>query len=238
MVATHHTYQVTSDLQKLGDILVAASQLAMNLKPNRIAELKADASWVTNVDREVELFLRKQLTENWGDTSVWGEEFGYEAAGRNGLWLIDPIDGTTNFVFGSPMWGISVALMDANGLEFGGVIFPELGGTLLSQRGRGAWWNGAQLCSNQEKTPFWPPKLAKKAKATGAYVVSGLFVVLNYFGAHVGKGECLYDVAAIVIAIRELGGDATYLDGSAWDEKDLLFPHKLTKPWRVGFPEA
>ncbi|MEY4390357.1 MAG: hypothetical protein RLZZ400_100, partial [Actinomycetota bacterium] len=72
-------------------------------------ETKPDASPVTDADRAVELELKRMLAAERPDDAIIGEEFG-NSGSSNRTWIIDPIDGTANFMRGVPVWGALIAL--------------------------------------------------------------------------------------------------------------------------------
>jgi fructose-1,6-bisphosphatase/inositol monophosphatase family enzyme len=211
--------------------------------------LKGDGSVVTGTDVAVERALRKRLPCLAEGTSFWGEELGWETIAPAGIWLVDPIDGTSNYASGNPLWGISVALQDSVGLRLGCIVLPELGFELCSERGGGAYWNGERLpfLSATETKPHelisvndsvlrqLDGNVIGKPRLCGAFVVDGAFTVRRWFKSLYGVNEKLYDVAATVLAAREIGLDARYCDGSNWNERDLLTNENIRKPWEIGF---
>ena len=236
---------MTQELAQLADIVFRAGQNALLHKDGRTVEFKTDGSHVTNVDRETELWLKAELLPVWGGTSTWGEEYGFEPMGEKGLWLIDPIDGTTNFAHGLPLWGISVALMDQDGIRLGVIALPELNVMLCAERGKGAFWNG-------ERMPMIPPgeikatslvsinerikiPLPGKPRLSGAFVIDGAFTVKQFYRALFGVNEKLYDIATSVLAARELGAQIAFLDGEPFNELDWAEDRHIDRPWGI-FP--
>lgn len=211
--------------------------------------IKNDGSVVTGTDVAVEKSLRESLPKLIPASSFWGEELGWEPISEAGIWLVDPIDGTSNYASGNPLWGISVAFQDSAGLRFGCIVLPELGFELCAERGQGAFWNGERLpvLEPQETLPHelisvndsafrgLDGAVVGKPRLCGAFVVDGAFTVRRWFKSLYGMNEKLYDVAATVLAAREIGLDADFCDGVMWSEKDLLADTKIAKPWRIGF---
>ncbi|MBI1333044.1 MAG: hypothetical protein GC165_09210 [Armatimonadetes bacterium] len=240
---------MTPELTHLISIVDEAGRNALEMKSGRVVEFKGDGSHVTNVDRETELWLKARLLPDWKGTTMWGEEFGFEPMGEKGLWLIDPIDGTSNFAHGLPLWGISVALMDHTGLQLGVIVLPELGVTLSAERGGGAFWNGepmpkiaageiavSDLVSvNETLAKQKEYALLGKYRLSGAFVIDGAFTVKQYYRALYGVNEKLYDIAASVLAARELGAEIKFLDGSDFNELDWAQDVNIRKPWGM-FP--
>ena len=98
---------------------------------------------VTEFDRAAEALIVGELRRLRPDDGIVGEE-GADVAGTSGIdWHLDPIDGTTNFVYDLPMWCTSVAAVDAHGSIAGAVYAPALGEMFSAARGAGATLNGA-----------------------------------------------------------------------------------------------
>jgi myo-inositol-1(or 4)-monophosphatase len=104
--------------------------------PAPAAEAKGAGDYVTEVDRASERAIREVLGEGTPDIPVVGEEAG--GAGGRRSWVVDPLDGTTNFVHGFPVVGVSVALVEDGRPTVGVVHAPFLGQTFLGARGLGA----------------------------------------------------------------------------------------------------
>ncbi|MFE9960137.1 inositol monophosphatase family protein [Micromonospora sp. NPDC005299] len=101
---------------------------------------------VSQADREAEQAIRAVLAARRPDDGVLGEEGG-NAAGRSGVrWIVDPIDGTTNYLYGRPDWAVSVAAARVDGDELlaGVVAEPELGRVTEARRGGGTWSGGVR----------------------------------------------------------------------------------------------
>jgi histidinol-phosphatase len=101
-------------------------------------ETKPDLTPVTEADRAVERTIRERLAEARPDDSVLGEEFGAGEA-RSRRWIIDPIDGTKNYVRGIPVWATLLALEADDRLMVGVVSAPALGRRWWAARGAGAF---------------------------------------------------------------------------------------------------
>jgi myo-inositol-1(or 4)-monophosphatase len=107
-------------------------------------EFKSAADLVTPIDREVEAFLRQRLLALMPDAGFVGEESGSSvtdaAVGRH--FVVDPIDGTNNYVHGIPFYSISLALKENGRTILGVVHLPEPGTTYHAELGKGAWKDG------------------------------------------------------------------------------------------------
>ncbi|WP_407275935.1 inositol monophosphatase family protein [Halothiobacillus sp. DCM-1] len=126
-----------------------------HLKPGgSSAELKADGSWVTAVDLAVQHAMRAWLARAFPDIGFLGEEMTPEAqaaawqdciAGNRGLWVVDPLDGTSNFRAGFPVFSLTLALF-ARGRVIAGLVYDPLRDELFhAQAGQGAFLNDTRL---------------------------------------------------------------------------------------------
>lgn len=131
----------TDDLQALLEVAETAALAGGRVVlegPGRAGhEEKAAGDYVTEVDLASEREIAAVLRASTPAVPVLGEEFGGAAAGRS--WVVDPLDGTTNFLHGFPAVGVSVALVDAGRPVVGVVHGPFLGVTYAAARGLGAW---------------------------------------------------------------------------------------------------
>lgn len=236
---------MTDRLAALGRLAAEAGALAQEERTRLVRELKGDGSIVTNGDRAVERWLRERLPALVPDTTVWGEEFGFEEAGPGGRWLVDPVDGTSNYSYGSPLWGVSIGLEIEGRLKLGAVALPDLGELYLAEDGGGAFLNGEPLAP-VEPGPIRAHEITSyndaievlgtipgKQRIAGAFVIDGTFVVRGRYRAVVAMREKLYDVAACVVMAREVGMDVRYIDGSPFEEKELLKDQKIGTPWGI-----
>ena len=125
-------------------------------------ERKGHQDFVSEADRDTETLIRKAIAEAWPDDGIVGEEHGRHA-GRSGFdWVIDPIDGTANFITGIPHWCVVLACTH-HGLPVVGVIVdPNTGETFTAARGLGAHVNGRALRAATGAT------LSEGSIATGA----------------------------------------------------------------------
>lgn len=100
-------------------------------------ETKPDRTPVTDADREVEAEIRKVISEARPGDQVIGEEFENTGTSKR-AWIVDPIDGTANFLRGIPIWGTLIALREDNQLTVGVVSAPALGRIWWGAKGLGA----------------------------------------------------------------------------------------------------
>ncbi len=104
-------------------------------------ETKADDSPVTEVDRSAEQTVRGLLEHHRPKDAIHGEEFGSKGGGPR-QWIIDPVDGTRNYIRGIPVWATLIALLDEGRPVMGVVSAPALGLRWFAAKGDGAWKGG------------------------------------------------------------------------------------------------
>jgi len=126
-----------------------AGALALRLFGQSVPEeLKEDMSPVTRADREGELLIARRIRDAFPDDGICGEE-GARAPAKSGRrWLIDPVDGTKDFVRGNPHWAVQIAL-EIDGYVAAGVIHcPCLNETLHAADGAGCFWNDSKTSAS------------------------------------------------------------------------------------------
>jgi histidinol-phosphatase len=127
--------ELALELADLSDALTLERFLAADLT----VETKPDLTPVTEADRAVEHAIRERLAAVRPDDSVLGEEFGTLTVEGARRWIIDPIDGTKNYMRGIPVWATLLALEDRGRLTIGMVSAPALGRRWWASRGGGAF---------------------------------------------------------------------------------------------------
>jgi histidinol-phosphatase len=131
----------SDDLVLALDLVAAADGLTMRrfLAQDLQVETKPDLTPVSDADRAVEQMIRERLAGERAGDAVVGEEYGDTGTGSARRWIIDPIDGTKNFVRGAPVWATLLALELDGVVTLGAVSAPALGRRWWAGRGGGAW---------------------------------------------------------------------------------------------------
>jgi len=127
-----------------------AGELALRFFDRGIApEEKEDASPVTEADRECETFLSGSLRQAFPDDGILGEE-GARVPSRSGRrWIIDPIDGTKDFIRGNPFWSVQLALQIRDRVVLGVIYCPCLNEMLHAAAGSGCYLNNARVAASK-----------------------------------------------------------------------------------------
>ena len=133
------------ELQVATDAAKQAARLALDWQPKIAAEIKPDKSPVTQADRDCERMIATMFRDAFPDDGILGEE-GAAAESKSGRrWIIDPIDGTRDYVRGNPLWANLIALEAHGEIVVGVVHLPILGNIYSAIRGGGAYCNGSRI---------------------------------------------------------------------------------------------
>jgi myo-inositol-1(or 4)-monophosphatase len=123
-------------------------------------EYKGDVDLVTEADRASEALIRQRLAEAFPEHGIYGEEGTRERLGGEYRWYVDPLDGTTNFAHGFPVFCVVLGLerraaalkAEEDGEMVAGVIYDPLRDELfVAERGRGAWLNGRRIAVSKTR---------------------------------------------------------------------------------------
>jgi myo-inositol-1(or 4)-monophosphatase len=110
------------------------------------ATLKADHTVVTQADLAADELLRSRIAQAYPEDGILSEEAGtIYPDGKSAVWIIDPLDGTTNFSLGLHYWGVSIARLVGDIPDLGVLYFPLLDELFTASKGEGAFLNGARL---------------------------------------------------------------------------------------------
>ena len=206
-------------------------------------ELKNKKDIVTEMDKYVEKFLIKKLSNLYPEHSFLGEEGGRSKNKSSYLWIIDPIDGTTNFSIHNPLWSYSIALMRNDELIFGLIYAPLLKESFHAYKGAGAYLNNKRISLNL--------KFMNKTKQIHSFChgseKKNITKALNYYKKQKLKHlDCRQlGSAAIELAYVSIGRlDSLYIPGAnLWDiaagvvlahESGALVLNELGKNWKPG----
>ena len=215
----------------------AAAVLSGRGLPERVTE-KGHADLVTEVDEAAERVILEQLRLHFPEDAVMAEESSADATSEGRIWIIDPLDGTANFVHGHPYACVSIALADEEGLAVGVVHAPFFGEVYHAVRGGGAFLNDRPIRVSEVSegraglyATGFPFKAGKGDP--GVYMQMVAEVVANSHGvrragaaaldcAYVAAGRCdayfengvsPWDVAAGLLLVAEAGGRVTAWPG-------------------------
>lgn len=194
----------------------AGNYLKENFDRNTEIQYKGDIDLVTEKDRESQKIIHKMIKENFPRHSILGEEDLEVQEDKELLWLVDPIDGTTNFARSLPAFCVSVAFLVEGKVQVGVVNIPMLNEMFYSVRGSGAFLNKKQLHVSKEK------EIGKSLLATGFPYDRRESKVnnVNHFNKFIVR----------VLGIRRMGSAAIDLCYTAAGRFDGFWELKLA-PW-------
>jgi myo-inositol-1(or 4)-monophosphatase len=235
------------------DACVAAAEIGgkvllgyfRQLDPATINE-KTKNDFVSDADRAAEAAIRAELDFRFPQYGFVGEEGG-ASGDADRRWIVDPLDGTLNFVQGFPHWCVSVALWDADGPVVGCVLDPLRQDCFLAVREEGASWNGKPMQVSQQAgldgaflaTGFafqlgdrWPafnaalnrvfPR-AKGIRRAGSAALDLAHVACGIYDGYFEHGLKPWDIAAGALLVQEAGGVITdWEGGQGWFESGSL----------------
>jgi histidinol-phosphatase len=197
-------------------------------------ETKPDRTEVTIADRNTEEALTSAILDRFPDHQVLGEEFGVKGNDQSGWrWIIDPIDGTSNFTRGVPVWATLIAAEHNGVLQAAMVSCPALHRRWWAIAGQGAYADGKRIhvskvseltnCFISYSDGYWTD-LDRRAKLQALLAQCGRERSFGDFWQHMLVAEgaidaavepivSLWDLAAIQLIVEEAGGRFTSLDG-------------------------
>jgi myo-inositol-1(or 4)-monophosphatase len=230
---------LSADLELAERVARAAGEVLMSYygrPPEGLASKTSETDLVSDADREAERVVRELLAAERPGDGLLAEE-GSRSAGASGRrWIVDPLDGTVNFLYGFPAWAVSVALEDADGTAVGVVHSPVHGETFAAVRGEGARVNGRPLRVGGRRQlgramvapgfAYAPARRAEQAEVirrllprardirrAGAAALDLAWLAAGRVDAFYERGLHAWDRAAGDLLVREAGGAVAELDG-------------------------
>ncbi|ADB35454.1 inositol monophosphatase [Kribbella flavida DSM 17836] len=211
-----------TDLPRLLEIAEGAVAIAADLvesRPPGAVHSKGDRDMASDTDIAVEQAVRAHLAKETPQIAFLGEEEGAHPGEGELSWVLDPIDGTVNYLHGVPLWGISLGLVAGTSQRLGVLHFPRLGTRYTAAEGLGAFRNGEAI------------RVSRCEQLSEALVMAGDFAVGADAAARNRPRTALIDLLVPrVQRIRMLGTAALHLalvaDGSL--DASIMFSNK---PW-------
>lgn len=223
---------------EIASIIIQAGELTLDLFAKGLEMLPKKGNIATNADIAVEQFLITQLTKIYPQAHFITEESGSVGNAQSNItFVIDPIDGTINYVHGYPFFCVSVAVEVNNEIVQAFVYDPARKELFYAQKGGGAWLNDTRIFVEPEfKTPILigvssflgnkSQQIIQKAlagletdelsiRSQGSSVLSMCYIACNRLQAVVYGYKAWWDQAAAWLIVQEAGGMMTMFDGSA-----------------------
>ena len=199
---------------------------------------------VTETDLASERLIIDALRREYPDHAIYGEESGDVLPSSGPVWVIDPLDGTTNFAHGFPVFSVSIALLVDSQPVLGVIRDPLRDDSFWAERGQGAWRNGQRMQvsstaelgrsllatgfaydratnpdNNLAEFGYFMPK-TRGVRRAGSAALDMAWVACGWLDGYWERGINVWDAAAAVVMIREAGGLAMSYSGQPWRPGD------------------
>ena len=222
------------------NIMIKAAEKASKVLVRDFGELeklqvsqKGPADFVTSADKKVEKIIIEELTKSRKNFSVISEEAGeIKNSDLENFWIIDPIDGTTNFLHAIPHFAISIALKSKNEIVSGLIFDPIKNEMFYAEKNNGAYFNNQRIRVSKKrdleaclfatggkieiKNSFNSVRKSGSAALDLAYVGAGRYD--GYFQ----KNLNIWDIAAGMVIVKEAGGKINDIDLSYYEKIKVL----------------
>jgi len=231
----------------------AGEVLIENLGKVKEIEFKAKNSLVTEVDKLSEEIIINSIKKRFPSHDFFAEESGRDSENSDYLWLIDPIDGTTNYAHAYPFFSISIALEIKGEVKVGLVYDPVKDEMFTAEEGKGAFLNGkaitvsksdaiehSNVCTGFMHDSEWMVEAnikhfgnfirrARAVRRDGSAALDLCYVACGRFDGFWELGLNPWDTAAAVLILKEAGGLVTKFTGDEYNiyMKDILASNSI-----------
>ncbi len=239
------------DLAFVQDLAREAAAVALARSRRVVPQEKANLSFVTDLDHDLELMIRERLSKRFPNDVLTGEEYGQAGGTGTRKWSIDPIDGTGNMVHGLPLWAVSIGLIDDGEPVLGVIVIPPLNEMYWATKGGGAWRDGeplqvrdAEVFHNQDNVCVGtnalrvidPRSLPGRLRDLGSCCCEMTFTACNRLQASTFLGEGTHDIAAGSVIAAEAGCSFGTLDGRILTPAEFVASAPVPAPTFVAPP--
>ena len=214
------------------NIMIKAAEKASKVLVRDFGELeklqvsqKGPADFVTSADKKVEKIIIEELTKSRKNFSVISEEAGeIKNSDLENFWIIDPIDGTTNFLHAIPHFAISIALKSKNEIVSGLIFDPIKNEMFYAEKNNGAYFNNKRMRvskkRNIDECLFATGgkdqiKNNLNIRKSGSAALDMAYVGAGRYDGYFQKNLNIWDIAAGIIIVEEAGGKINNIDNSS-----------------------
>jgi len=194
--------------------------------------LKGPSNFVTSSDKKVEKIIIEELTKSRKKFSILSEEIGeIKNSDKENCWIIDPIDGTTNFLHGIPHFAISIALKTKEEIVSGLIFDPIKNEMFYADKNNGAYYNNQRIRVSKKKN-LNECLFATGGKDTtehnlnirksGSAALDMAYVGTGRYDGYFQKNLNIWDIAAGIIIVKEAGGKINNIDHNDNDVVKVL----------------
>ncbi len=216
----------------------ASKVLQKNFGKIQKTKVKQNKSLVTLVDMESNIAIIRVIKKYFPEHSILSEETPFEDNNSDCKWIIDPIDGTHNFIHGVPFFGISIALAYKGNVALGVLSFPQLKLEAIAEKGKGALLNGKKIMVSSKGDLLHSYVCFEYSYRNRPHKIKFLRKIANQpldlrnFGSAIyhlalvasGKSDAFiihhthpWDIAAGFLLVEEAGGKITDMKGKKWN---------------------
>ena len=221
------------------NIMIKAAEKASKILIRDFGELeklqvssKGPSDFVTNSDKKVEKILIEELTKSRNKFSIISEEIGeVKNSDKDNYWIIDPIDGTSNFLHGIPHFSISIALKSNKEIVSGLVFDPIKNEMFYGEKNSGAYFNNQRIRVSKKKNldeclfaTGGKNEIINSlnVRKTGSAALDMAYVGAGRYDGYFQKNLNIWDVAAGIIIVNEAGGKINEIDYSSKEVTKIL----------------
>ena len=188
--------------------------------------VKGPLDFVSNADTKAEKIIIEELSKARKNYSILSEEDGSKIGkDKNNIWIIDPIDGTTNYLHGVPHFAISIALKSNNEIISGVIYDPIKDEMFYAEKNNGAYYNNQRIRVSKKKKLedclfATGGNISEKNKTntniiirrSGSAALDMAYVAAGRFDGYFQKNLNIWDIAAGIITVKEAGGIINEID--------------------------
>ena len=202
------------------------------------AQKESISSIVTQIDIKTDALITGMLSDKFPSHNILSEEGGFNDKGSRYTWVIDPLDGTSNFASAIPWFGVLITLLDGHEAVLAGAYLPFSDSLYIAEKGKGATKNGSPFVMDQGKTlknslvafaVDYTDNISELNNSLAIYkrliqqarnvrvtncLIDFLFVAEGKFGACINLYTRIWDIAGLSLIISEAGGEMRFADGS------------------------
>lgn len=243
---------LAAELEFVKLLAVEVAEIARDRAEGVLPREKANLSYVTDLDHDLETFMRARLGERFPDDALSGEEQADAGGSGPRRWSIDPIDGTGNLVHALPLWAVSLGLLDAGEPVLGVIAVPPLREIFWAVKGQGAWLDDRRLTGANDADVFHvqdnvcagtnamrtldPRSLPGRLRNLGSACCELAFTAAGRLVACTHLGEQLHDIAAGAVIASEAGCRFGTIDGRLLTPAEFAASAPIRVPTFVAPP--
>ena len=193
--------------------------------------LKGPSDFVTNADKKVEKIIIEELSKSRKKYSIISEEAGeIVKSDTENVWIIDPIDGTTNFLHGVPHFAISIALKSKKEIVAGLIFDPIKNEMFYAEKNGGAYFNNQRIRVSKKKnleeclfaTGGKEFKINLNTRKLGSAALDMAYVAAGRFDGYFQGNLNIWDIAAGIILVEESGGKINEINYDAVSKLKII----------------